>query len=189
MIFTIDQLNLLVTHSINSEIESEELKKFFNKDKSAVYYKFLFNLLSSYKNENSFTVELGTYNGYSTAFLSRANINGLVLTIDILPKDNFYLIKEKYHNIISYLGKSTDDSVLDTVHKNSVDVCFFDTSHEYNILSKEFELWYPKIKKGGILLFDDIFLNEGMTRFWNELDLIKSSSKELHWSGFGYAIK
>ena len=52
----------------------------------------------------------------------------------------------------------------------SIDVLFIDGSHEYNDVKADFEAFYPKVKKGGIIAFHDIKgMWQGVTRFWNEI--------------------
>jgi len=183
------KLTELVKESIQAPFESDFLKEIFEIDTSAVYYKYLYDILKAYRGEETLTVELGTWHGRSTAFLADGNPSGKVLTVDVYPLDSFVDIRARYKNIVSYVGRSDEAQVLDTVEEESVDVCFFDTVHEYDVVSKEVSLWYPKIKNGGVMLFDDIFLNEGMIKFWNELPFNKNYSTELHWTGFGYVIK
>jgi predicted O-methyltransferase YrrM len=37
----------------------------------------------------------------------------------------------------------------------SVDFCYIDANHNYNDVKEDISLWYPKIKKGGILAGHD----------------------------------
>jgi len=185
----ITDLKNIAQKSISDAVDDEDLKALYDLDTSSVYYKFLYSILNTYKGKNTLTVELGTYLGRSTAFLAKANPEGKVLTVDMDPKPDFIKIKEKFKNIQSYLGRSDDQKLLDSVNDESVDICFFDTAHEYNVISSEVKLWAPKIKSGGIMLFDDVFMNDGMKQFWQELQYTKDHSMDLHWTGFGYAIR
>ncbi len=75
--------------------------------------------------------------------------------------------------------------MLSSIKDKSIDICFVDAEHEYEAVTKELNLWYPKIKSGGMMFFDDINLNDGMRRFWNEIQYDKVILPNLHWSGFG----
>jgi predicted O-methyltransferase YrrM len=182
-------LEELATTSVKSGISSEYLRDLFNKDTTSVYYKYLYNVVNRFKGKGIITVELGTFMGRSTAFLAEANPEGSVTTVDLAPKEEFKNVEAKYDNITSYLGRSDSQELLDMFKEESVDICYFDTEHEYEVVSKEVEVWYPKIKKGGIMLFDDVHMNPGMKKFWEELPYEKGFSDDLHWTGFGYAIK
>jgi predicted O-methyltransferase YrrM len=182
-------LEELVSKSISSTIESEYLRDLFNLDTSSVYYKYLYNVLNKFKGEEIVTLELGTFKGRSSAFLAEANPEGSVLTVDLAPKEESKEVLERYPNLKSFLGRSDTTELVNSFEDESIDICYFDTEHEYDVVSKEVEVWHPKIKKGGIMLFDDVHMNKGMEKFWKELPYEKGYSDELHWTGFGYAIK
>lgn len=186
---TINELKDLANSSVNDNINDPYLKSLFDIDTTSVYYKFLYSIVEKFKGKKTLTVELGTYCGRSTAFLAKANEEGTVLTVDMDPKPEFNAVKENLKNLKFSLGRSDDASLLKSVKNESVDVCFFDTAHEYDVVSAEVKLWAPKIKKGGVMLFDDIFMNDEMKKFWSELAYTKDYSMDLHWTGFGYAIK
>ena len=71
------------------------------------------------------------------------------------------------------------------------DLWFIDSLHEEAQLRAELELYKQFFKSGAIILFDDIFLNEGMRRVWDDMDnILKVKEKRdltypCHWSGFG----
>ena len=55
---------------------------------------------------------------------------------------------------------------------NNIDILFDDTDHEYDTLKSEFKTYLPKMRKGGIMIFDDMNdkLCPGAKRWWKELD-------------------
>ena len=103
----------------------------------------------------------------------------------------FCYIKKNYPNFIPVVG---DDLDLDNWPKDldwdQVDLIFFDSEHSEDQLTKELDLYFPLLKKGTILLFDDIHLNPGMDNVWRSLKCEKYDlTSSLHWSGFGLAKK
>ncbi len=166
-------------------LEDSFLDSLFNQDKTSTYYRFMYRLCKLVNSK--LTVELGVCSGRGTAHLA-AGTNGTVIAIDPNPWDINYIL-QKYPNITLKKIYSNDKQVLESITDGSVDICFVDTNHEYEQVTLETKLWNPKMKVGGIMLFDDINYNDGMKRFWNELSMNKISLPHLHWTGFGVAIK
>jgi predicted O-methyltransferase YrrM len=38
-----------------------------------------------------------------------------------------------------------------------VDLIFIDSTHDYDTVSSDIAYWYPRMKPGGIMVFDDYF--------------------------------
>jgi len=165
------------------------LDSLFDQDPTSDYYRYIFELLNFHRGSDTLFVELGVFAGRCTAHIASANPQGKVLAVDVEPKKEFYTILEKYGNISFEKGRSDSEEILNKVLDNSVDFCLFDTVHEYDVVKKETELWLPKIKVGGFMMYDDITLNDGMKKFWVELDQPKKQFPTLHWTGFGIAEK
>lgn len=56
-------------------------------------------------------------------------------------------------------------------------------------MTAELAVWLPLVKKGGVIAFDDIHMND-MDAFWDAFDLPKvDTGTALHWSGFGVAVR
>jgi hypothetical protein len=119
--------------------------------------------------------------------MAAASGDTAVVAIDPSPMD-IAPILQRYPQIRWLKDTSCSPLALDAVPAGSVDLCFIDTLHDYDLVSLETKLWLPKMKRGGMLLFDDITLNEGMRKFWGELNLPKVALPWLHWSGFGAAL-
>ena len=151
----------------------------------AHYYRFLYRLVQ--RIQPNVVVELGVQSGRSTAHIAGASLETRVIAIDPNPPELGEKLK-RYSNIDFRLDRSDSLSVLNSIPSNSVYICFVDTDHEYRQAVLETVLWRPKLKKGGIFVYDDISLNDGMKQFWTELPLRKVSLPKLHWSGFGCAI-
>ena len=62
---------------------------------------------------------------------------------------------------------------------NKVDFLFIDANHSYEGVKKDFEMYSPLVRKGGIIAFHDIIpdyyakrgikLASGVYKFWNEV--------------------
>ena len=162
------------------------LDQLYNEEPGAFYYRFLHRLAA--RCAPSVCVELGVCHGRGTAHLAAADGRNRVLAIDIAPMHLFSTIQMHYPNIELHRCTSTDTALLRTIPLGSVGLCFVDTEHHYAQVRSEFLTWWPKMRSGGIFLFDDISLNEEMVQFWNELPLPTMSFPHLHWSGFGAAL-
>jgi len=156
------------------------------------YYEFLFNLARETKPE--LMVELGTNQGISALHFKAGHTSCQVITIDIKtsPKVKKNL---KENNIILIESDSVEAACK---VPSNIDVLFIDANHTYKSVKNDFEAYLPKVKKGGIILFDDISFDRfykshpksGMDRFWSELKGDKVDLGILHAGpGFGGLIK
>ena len=101
----------------------------------------------------------------------------------------FSFVKEKYQNFVPIVGNSLDLAVWPKdCQLEETDILFIDSEHSYAQLKAELDLYGPKLKKGTIVLIDDIKLNEGMFKAWLEIEWDKFDASTLHHSGFGIAI-
>ncbi len=76
---------------------------------------------------------------------------------------------------VNIVQKSTFKAVK-MYDDNSLDFVYLDNDHGYEHLSRELELWYPKIKPGGMIGGDD-YVNEvfvGVRKAVDEFALIHS---------------
>lgn len=124
---------------------------------------------------NSTAFELGTFLGRSAIILSK-HID-FVYTIDVFEdidliefeasklhykehlKKHPRTFKEvkkslsEYSNIYVFKGLSSNKT--DIIKNESLSLLFFDADHTFEGLKKDFNLWYPKLKKGGYLIVHD----------------------------------
>lgn len=119
-------------------------------------------------------IEIGVLNGEKSGFLlSLGNI--LLYGIDPFIPDSMErsLIgsKEKVlENTKQYADRFTliEDYSYNVPYRfldNHVDFIFFDGSHIYEDVKKDYELYYPKICKGGLMFFHDSRMNRGGANF------------------------
>jgi predicted O-methyltransferase YrrM len=78
--------------------------------------------------------------------------------------------------------------------REKVDLLFIDGDHTYEGVKKDFEMYSPLVRKGGIIAFHDIVFGpfenvSGVPKFW---DQIKYRYKHLgivnNWNQGGYGI-
>lgn len=108
-------------------------------------------------------VELGTFRGYSTAWLILGTILnevGIVYSYDIQPEGffgkmwyDFYDLPKsgyQFHHIPGGIWKYRDQL------PNVIDLLFHDSSHELEDTKNEMDVLLPRIPAGGVVLFDDM---------------------------------
>ena len=122
--------------------------------------------------KNSVIVEIGSWHGKSTIWLaSGAKMNNSrVYAID--PHNgNSSEIKEEFGEIDTFnifINNLKNADLLETVEpikkrsidasndfSKSIDLLFIDGDHDYEAVKNDFDHWFPKLKKGGIIVFHD----------------------------------
>jgi predicted O-methyltransferase YrrM len=153
------------------------------------YYQFLPCLIDIIKPKQ--IVELGGAMGASAIMMLQAKYQDFKLNSITLPEHGleFSYVVDKYPNFYPVIG---DDTNLKNWPKKldlgETDLWFFDSDHNYELLHKELELYKPFIKKGAVVLFDDVHLNEDMEKGLKEIrsfgwDLFDATDP-LHYSGY-----
>lgn len=180
-------LESLAQKAIKTDGINHHLDQLFKQDPQCFYYRFIYFLVRILRPKLS--VELGVCTGRGTAHLAAGNLDGMVLAIDPEKHGAFEENTRLYTNIIFIQKRSDDVELLNSIQNQSVDLCFIDSVHAFDYTLKEVKLWTPKMKSGGIFLFDDLELDEGMKKVLPALPFTnKSLLPDLHHKGFGYAI-
>ncbi len=162
------------------------------------YYRFLYKLahrLNSERVKGYVTlVELGCHYGAASLHFLRGG-NGFFTAgtkahgIDVVErlKDN-----PKYNEHFRfYHGRSDHLAFVAFFEDASIDVLLIDSDHSYKTTADEFSLWSPKVKPGGLILFDDIDAPEyadGCGKFFKELEGEKISLPHLHPENWGFGV-
>jgi len=143
------------------------------------HYRLLTYISRLYNNE--LIIDAGTCQGHSCIALAQ-NPNNSVFTYDIYPKDINY-ITDYYKNVTKKILDINLESelILESSKIILLDIDPHDGDSEINFYEK-----LININFNGILICDDINLNDGMKRFWNYIKKDKYDVTDLgHWSGTG----
>ncbi|MGD0123750.1 MAG: class I SAM-dependent methyltransferase [Terriglobia bacterium] len=152
-------------------------------------------------------LEIGTADGGTLLFLTRlAAPRATIVSVD-LPEGYdglrawFYKrFARRNQQLLLVRGDSHNSKTLDRVNDalmgQQVDYLFIDGDHSYEGVKRDFEMYTPVVRKGGLIAFHDIVdgvpeLVGGVPRFWRE---IKSQFrhieliKEPHQGGYGIGV-
>lgn len=164
------------------EDRPEWLKEMVGRPASFRYYR-AFAFLAKETNPK-LIVELGTNTGAGALHFRHGSKTARIVTVDVNPCPRSKLLRDQNieHPIsdsVAYAKQEKD---------GSVDILYIDTNFgvkgkpeiSYALLTREITAWLPKMRPGGIVLFDDIHLNEGMNQAWDELEGNKFEAKEMH---------
>jgi len=141
------------------------------------------------KYDDAVFVEIGAYKGQSVVFMAdkikNAGRNIKFYAVDVWEPFMLDGVLTETPTIDEFLSniepvkdfvipiKGCSHDVASQFEDESIDFGFLDGNHTYEHLKKDIELWYPKIKKGGILAGHD-YTWGGVARAVNEtLDDIK----------------
>lgn len=143
---------------LNNMPENEiEWKNYVNSKAGQEHYRLLRWLSDNFT--KSEIVEIGVYKGCSGLALS-SNVFKKVTGFDLVKNivcntsQNYNFILDDYRNHPEIIKKSN--------------LIFYDTDHN-GVLEREFIEYIKNIKFSGMVIFDDIYLNEEMKSFWKEL--------------------
>jgi len=183
---TINNISLESVYSYVNLKSTQNLPPYFLENAGSEHYKLLAYLASIINDTNNPYIDIGTYRGCSAAALSYNN-NHSVITYDIIDciTDNeIFSIKNKENIKI----KITDccNEMLEICQSKLIllDIDPHDGIQESKIIDYLIDYNF-----NGILLIDDIHLNENMQNFWDSIKLKKYDiTKYGHWSGTGVVI-
>lgn len=103
-------------------------------------------------------VEVGRFHGGGTLLLSGPD-TAPVHSVDIDPQNDellkSYIEKHNIKNIHLHIADSTDPSLS---HEIDYDVLFIDGDHSYDGVMADMKAWYPRLKKGGHMVFHDAYM-------------------------------
>lgn len=125
------------------------------------------------KIDDGLIVEIGSWQGKSTFFLAKgSSAKNKIFAIDtfkgstehqkIMHKyggstKEIFINNMKKHNLLKDITiiENYSFNVVKQFEDESIDLLFIDGSHDYESLKKDFELYYPKVKMRGNILFHD----------------------------------
>ena len=166
-------------------------------------YTSLLNYINKDKLKNINILETGTARGFSSLCMAKAledaNIEGRILTFDVLPhrakifwnciddhegkKTRAELLKNYTHLTERYLiyHQGSTRIELKKVQMDRIHFAFLDATHEYDYLMTEFQYLKTKQQKGDIVFFDDYTskLFPGVVKAVDEICKKYNYSKEI----------
>ena len=156
------------------------------------YFHFMWLLAQTLKPKQS--LEIGTRGGKTAMHLAHGNPDGFVLTVDINPgcKDEVARIAGEHgvQNVRGIFGDSLNVQLNWGIDGMSpVDLLFIDGAHTYEASYMDYLRFRSIVCNGGVIVFDDTRLDKDMNRAWNKIVDPKIELPELHYMGFGVAIK
>ena len=79
----------------------------------------------------------------------------------IWSKENYNYVLRKFKNDKRVkVIKDYSENVIENIEDNSLDFIYIDANHDYDYVLQDIELWFPKLKKYGILAGHDIMLKK-----------------------------
>lgn len=132
-------------------------------------------------------LEIGVHQGYSIEVWKRAFKPALTIGIETdihaLDYKDFVLI-----NLDSHSPKALRRVGVLLSHNKylKLDFLFIDGDHTYEGVKKDFEMYSPLVRKGGIIAFDDAGITDNPTvevyKFWDELRNSGQYKTEFWWA-------
>ncbi len=137
----------------------------------------LYSLTNSFK-KNAIAVEIGSYIGASSLLIAKGlNDNSILYCIDTWQNDAMTEGNWDSYKVFLENTKSVKNKIT-TIRKTSVeagnnfnkmiDFIFIDGDHSYEGVKKDVDIWFPKLKSGGIVVMHDIGWAEGVNKVIQE---------------------
>jgi predicted O-methyltransferase YrrM len=132
------------------------------------YGQLLYRAAQYYKPQT--ILELGTSLGITTSYLSLANPDGKVITMEGAPaiaekaRQNFESLELKNISIAEGNFDTQLSSIISPL--SSIDMAFIDGNHRKEPTERYFDQLLPKMSNDSILIFDDIHWSAEMEQAW-----------------------
>jgi predicted O-methyltransferase YrrM len=135
------------------------------------YVLSLYEIVLESRPEN--VLEVGVRAAQSTRTILSAmeeNNFGQLTSIDI--SDTSSRVPEDMRTHWKFLlADSTIQETVDKVNDKVYDIIMIDGGHDYEVVKKDYENYYPLLKNGGLMIFHDVCnKNCGVPKFWAELN-------------------
>jgi predicted O-methyltransferase YrrM len=192
-----DTLITVTDLGAGSHLNKNRTKKVSQIAKNALKNKRLAQLIhrlaAYHPSEN--IIELGTCLGITTAYLSTAQPNANVITMEGCPEtakvayQNFQDLA--LTNIELQVGNFNDLLPQEIERQQQLDFVYIDGNHTKEATLNYFKQCLDKVHENSLLIFDDIYWSKGMKEAWEE---IKSHPQvtvtvDLFWIGLVYFRK
>ena len=154
------------------------MEHFYNNIDGWFDFQIIYSQMVNKFSDRSHFVEIGAWLGKSTSYMAVEIINsGKNIKFDVIDTWGGSKYEELlYEDTINKIQKSLYDKFIENIRPvlniinpiigfsndivnnykdESLDFVFIDASHDYDSVKKDIEMWYPKVKKGGILAGHD----------------------------------
>ena len=148
-------------------------------------YQFFPGLIETIKPKQ--IVELGGAMGVGTIMMLQSKYQDFHLFSITLAEQGleFSYVVDKYPNLTMIVGDDLDMSNWKDIDLGKTDLLYIDSLHTEKQLRKEIELYFPFLKKGTIVCFDDIRMPE-LWPVWKDLPYEKIELTDpCHYTGWG----
>jgi predicted O-methyltransferase YrrM len=155
--------------------------------KARKYRNLLFRIMR-FKQPN-IAVELGSSVGISGLYLAKGSPQSRLYSLEGCHETAAFAktlwAKNNLLNIESVVGNfdETLPQLLLTIQE--VDLVYIDGNHRYEPTLRYFECFLPKMSEEGILIFDDIYWSEEMTKAWEKIKAHPASKQTVDLYYFG----
>ena len=190
----------------NPLFEYEDILAFWDSAWTGHRY-FIYDLIRNIQPRT--IVELGTHKGLSFFSMCQAvkdgKINSKLYAIDTWEGDKhagFYdesvlmhvknIINTHYAEQDITLLKKTFDQAIDNFSNTTIDIIHIDGLHTYEAVRHDFQQWFPKLSKNGLMLLHDTHEKRndfGVYRLWKELKDNSRTIEFYHSHGLGILFK
>lgn len=141
------------------------------------YVLTIYEIVFESKPEYVLELGVGTTSQSTRTILSalKENDSGMLVSVDTVDRmDRAGEDLHKYWTMIA--GDTHEEDILNKVKEITpiYDLLLIDGDHSYEGVKKDFEMYVPLVKEGGLILMHDI-TNErcGVPKFWEEVKLPK----------------
>lgn len=153
----------------NKKVAVSQIAK--NSLKSKKYAQLLFRIVNYYNCKN--ILELGTSLGLTTLYLSSADTNSKVVTLEGNPA-SAKIAQENFQRHPARNIRLTEGNFNDTLPKvlaefEKLDFVFFDGNHRKEPTLNYFTHCLSKVHNDSVFVFDDIYWSEEMGEAWNDI--------------------
>ncbi len=98
--------------------------------------------------------------------------------------DTMNSIKGFEHRAFMLRGLSSE--LIDLFQDESLDFVYIDANHAYDFVVEDINLWFPKVKKGGLVMGHDYILFGGTKEGWYlDPNFAENGKDKFIWSGDG----
>lgn len=139
-------------------------------------------------------LELGTSLGVSTAYLAAARPDATIVTIEgldaIAEIAEAHLHNSGFGNVTVLRGDIGEklDEAISMLPDGKVGMAFIDGNHSYEATLAYFNKIASRHAKMSVLVFDDIYWSDGMTRAWREIVANEDVNTTIELSQMGLAF-